>query len=160
MGYSWPPFEPGHTLSIRHGAFSERVISAAGLQIREALQARYPYLADDSFVEAIERYCRAEARAQLLHWHILTKVEEEGVDSVRPYLWTEATRAEANAQKFGADCGLDAAGHARIARDLGLATNVRQLANASKSAALASTGRAIREERLAELNGRGATDAE
>jgi hypothetical protein len=150
-GYTWPPFEPGNTVSLRHGAFSHRVISEAGQQIRHALLESYPYLADDAFVEAIDRYCRAEARAQLLHDYITEKVDTEGVEAVKPYLWAEAGRAEANAQKFGSECGLDAAGHAKIARDLGLARNIQRDANARRTDELAATGRALRERRLKEL---------
>jgi hypothetical protein len=123
--YSWPPFQPGHTLSLRHGAFSDRTISARALEIRELLLERYPYLADDAFMEAVQRYTRAEARALLLHTFIMEKVESDGVEAVRPYLWAEARGADALAQKCGQDCGLDPAGHAKIARDLGMAASVR-----------------------------------
>jgi hypothetical protein len=130
---------------MRHGAFSERVISAAAMEIREALLERYPYLADATFSEAIVRYCRAEGRSQLLHEYVMAKAESEGVEAVKPYLWAEVSRAEANAAKFGADCGLDAAGHSRIARDLGLAQNIRKEASNRNLSHLGERGRALRE---------------
>lgn len=144
-GYSWLPFEEGNELSIRHGAFSQRRISARALQIRDALLVAYPYLADDVFVEAIERYTRAEARALLLNEHVMSVAEDHGVEAVKPYLWSETTRAEANAAKFAQDCGLDATGHARVARDLGLARSAgAQFRNAGVRA-IAERGRALRE---------------
>jgi hypothetical protein len=55
----------------------------------------------------------------------MDKIDAESVEAVRPYLWAEARGADALAQKCGQDCGLDPAGHAKIARDLGLAANIR-----------------------------------
>jgi len=140
-GYSWPPFTEGNLAGLRHGAFSDRVITEKALDIRAALLRVYPYLGEDTFLEALHRYARAEARAALLHDYIMTKVEADGVESVKPYLWAEARGADALAQKCGQDCGLDPRGHAVIARDLGLARSVRsQLAEVSV-AKLAEIGR-------------------
>ena len=66
---------------VRHGGFSERVISAAAMEIRVALLEIYPYLADDTFGEAIDRYTRAEARSQLLHNYVMAKADADGVES-------------------------------------------------------------------------------
>jgi hypothetical protein len=147
-GYSWLPFEEGNELSIRHGAFSQRRVSARSLEIRDALFVAYPYLADDVFMEAVERYTRAEARAVMLHEHVMSVAEEHGVEAVKPYLWSETTRAEANAAKFGQDCGLDPTGHARIAHDLGVAKSHRSQSAWKGTEELAKRGRAIREQRL------------
>jgi len=144
-GYIWPPFEPGNLSSVRHGAFSERLVSERAIRIRDALLAAYPYLADEVFVEALERYTRAEARAVMLHEHVTTVSAEQGVEAVKPYLWSEATRAEANAQRFAQDCGLDPAGHARIARDLGMVASVRTQQSQRNLEALAARGRALGE---------------
>lgn len=146
-GYSWPPFEEGNELSIRHGAFSQRRISARALEIRDALLVAYPYLADDVFMEALERYTREEARALLLHEYVMRVAEEQGVEAVKPYLWTEAARAAANAQRFAQDCGLDPTGHAHVARDLGLAKAAGGRWKGDDLLALAARGRAIREGR-------------
>jgi hypothetical protein len=64
------------------------------------------------------------------------------------FVWTEATRAEANAAKFGADLGLDPAGRAKLAKDLGVAVHF----GGDQLADLAEQGRAIREQRQAELD--------
>ncbi len=154
-GYSWPPFEPGNTVSVRHGGFSDRLVSERAKQVRALLFENYPYLADDVFAEALERYCRAEARAQMLHEWIMAVVEgsvevaprngrpRTGVEAVPPYLWSEASRAEANAQKFGQDIGLDPIGHVRIARDLGLVARLRGQPGGGVEA-LARKGNALR----------------
>jgi hypothetical protein len=34
-GYSWPPFEPGHTLSTRHGAYSPRRVEPLAAELVE-----------------------------------------------------------------------------------------------------------------------------
>ncbi len=77
----------------------------------------------------------------------MTKAESEGPESVKPYLWSEASRAEANVAKFGQDCGLDATGHARIARDLGLAANIRKEASNRNPNQLGQIGAELRARR-------------
>lgn len=146
-GYSWPPFEDGNLVAVRHGANSPRLVTEKAQTVRAMLLARYEYLADDAFVEALERYCRVEARALMLNQYCMTKAAEEGVEKVPPTLWTECTRADALAQKCAQDCGLDPTGHARIARDLGFAKNLGARVGQQQIAELAETGRRIREDR-------------
>ena len=144
-GYSWPPFDEGNLVAVRHGANSPRLVSDKAQAVRALLLERYPYLSDDAFVEALERYCRVEARALMLNAYIIEKAEREGIEKVPPTLWTEATRADALAQKCGQDCGLDPTGHARIARDLGLARNLGAQFGTKKLEALAASGHELRE---------------
>jgi hypothetical protein len=128
---------------LKHGAFSDRVISEHAAQIRELLLANYPYLGDLIFVEAIERYSRAEARAELLHTFIMETAAAEGVNAVRAYLWSEATRADALAAKCGSDLGLDPRGHSAISRDLGLAAGLRTERSALQVEKLQAEGRRL-----------------
>ena len=151
--YSWPPFEPGNLVAVRHGAFSARLVSARANEVRQLLLVRYPYLADDAFIEAIERYARAEARALMLHDYIVETVEQEGVLAVKPYLWSERRGADQLAQKCGQDCGLDATGHSRIARDLGLAQNVRSQLATHNIEALQAEGQRLAELRKGDKDG-------
>ena len=144
-GYSWEPFEKGNLAAVRHGANSERLVSAKAQAVRSMLVEKYPYLADDVFTEALERYARVEARAWMLHDYVMDKAEREGVEKVPSTLWTEATRADALAQKCASDCGLDPTGHARIARDLGFARNLQAEMGAKRLEALAESGRELRE---------------
>lgn len=153
-GYSWPPFQPGNKLSVgnlgalKHGAFSDRIITEKANHIRNLLLDSYPYLADETFAEAVHRYCRAEARALLLHDFIMDKAETKGVESVKPYLWAEVRGADALAQKCGSDCGLDPAGHAKIARDLGMASNIRGQQASMQVGNLQDQGRRLYELRV------------
>ena len=142
-GYAWPPFEKENLVSVRHGAFSGRIISERAAQVRELLLDRFPYLGDLVFLEATERYCRAEARAQILHSFIMETAETEGVEKVKAYLWTEASRADALAAKTGSDLGLDPRGHSAISRDLGLAAGLRQERSALQIDKLQAEGRRL-----------------
>lgn len=142
-GYSWPPFEKGNTLGrkfekgntlgVRHGANSEAILSERASELRERLLETYEFLGAPVFNEALERYVRAEARSQLLHdWAMkvasgqirtarVKSRPQTGIEAVPPYIWSEISRAESNAQKFAQDLGLDPIGLARIAKELGWA---------------------------------------
>ena len=113
------------------------------------------YFADPTFAAATERYCRAEARAQLLHRHVMEKADTDGVESVKQYLWMEAGRAEANAAKFAQDLGQDPRGRAAIARDLKLVQSIRQQTTDRNVRALAERGAELRDRRLKEIGENG-----
>ena len=90
-GYSWAPFAPGNTASLKHGAHSERTVAARAEEIRSLVTDAFPFLCEPLFGEALERYCRAEARARLLHDYCVEKAEAEGVEAVPRTLWQEAS---------------------------------------------------------------------
>lgn len=144
-GYSWPPFEAGNLAHRTHGTRSERLVAERAEQLRCQLLESYEYLGDPIFAEALARYVRANARAMMLHEYLVEKAEAEGVQAVPRSLWDSATRADAHAARCASDCGLDARGHSAIARDLGYAKQLGQLAGAAKVAELAERGRALRE---------------
>lgn len=144
-GYSWPPFEPGNLAGVRHGVRSERIVAAAQQSVADALLEECPWMADVDR-GALERYARAEARARLLDAYIARKTEDGNVEAVKPWVWSEATRADALAQKAAQDLGLDPTGRARLARDLGWA---KRLAATDGVAELAHRGRALRDLRAA-----------
>jgi hypothetical protein len=150
-GYSWPPFEKGNLVAVKHGASSERIVSARAAEIRVLLVESFPFLAEPIFAEALERYVRAEARARLLYDYCFAKAEAEGVEAVPRTLWQEASRAESNAAKCAQDLGLDPAGFARIGRDLGVARSIGQRLAGPGLAEFAADGRKLRQ-----LRGRGA----
>lgn len=143
-GYRWEDAKPGNLLAVKHGAGSKRLVAARAAEVREQLLEAHEFLAQPIFMEALERYCRVEARAQMLDGYVVEKAVTEGVESVPPYLWTEATRADALAQKAAQDCGLDPTGFARAARDLGFATSLRQRMAAPAASRLAAEGRRLR----------------
>jgi len=143
-GYSWPPFEPGHTLSLVHGAHSPRAIAARAEVVHAELLEFAPYLAEDKFIPAVSRYLNAASREALLHEHITTLSDEDGPGAVPPKIWEQATAATRLAANLGSALGLDPIGHARIrALTSGAEATEATLGD------LKTEGRAIRERRRA-----------
>jgi len=67
-GERHPPFEPGHELSVRHGAYSPRKVGARAEIVRDELLDLVPGLADDpESASPLAAYCRATAREELAH---------------------------------------------------------------------------------------------
>jgi hypothetical protein len=67
-GYSWPPFEPGHTISLRHGARSDRFVEPLAAAFRDALLSDRPDLL--IFPEVVAAWSVAEARCERIRvWH-------------------------------------------------------------------------------------------
>jgi hypothetical protein len=136
-----PPFEPGHTLSLRHGAYSERAIAARAEAVHAELLTFAPYLDEPRFLPAVQRYLDAAARELLLHEHVERLSAEKGTGAVPARVWEQATAAARLAAKLGSDLGLDPIGHARI-RALSAASGASE---ASQSLAeLTEQGRRIR----------------
>lgn len=147
------PFNSGNKVAVSHGGGSPAVIAERADAIRAQLAERFEFLGDEIFADAFRRCCVAQARANLLSEYIWDVVEGRvdarpgrkggnttGVEAVPAYLWTEVTRAEANAAKFAQECGLDPTGFARIAKELGWA---KQLAG-NKVNDLMATGKELR----------------
>ncbi len=63
-GYSWAPFEPGNTVSVRHGVWSGRRVHPLAAELVTGLLAQRPDLA--AYPEMVEAWARAEARCLLL----------------------------------------------------------------------------------------------
>lgn len=147
-GYSWPPFVNGNLAGARHGTRSKRLVDERAAEIHAGLLEVAPWISELD-AEAVHRYCRAESRARMLDSYVTAKAAEGGVEAVLPYLWTEATRAEANAHRFAQDLGLDPTGRAKLAKDLGFAAHF----GGESLADLAAEGRAVRERRQVELDG-------
>lgn len=143
--YSWPPFEDGNLAAVKSGSQSPRLVTERAQAIREMLLEQHEFLAEPIFFEALERYCRIEARARMLDAYVVAKVESEGVESVPKTLWTEATRADMGAQKAAQDLGLDPTGFARAARDLGFAKSLNQQFGAKRLTQLGEAGRELRD---------------
>lgn len=64
-GYSWPPFESGHTASVRSGAGSERFLGPVVEELRVAVSSAAPWTAAGAFTPALEAWLWAEARCVL-----------------------------------------------------------------------------------------------
>jgi hypothetical protein len=113
-GYSWPPFEPGHELSIRHGAFSSRRVDPlaseliAGLLAERSDLTRYP--------ESVAAWARAEARCLLLDDWIAEHgiLDQTGAGTVALRYVAQFERL---AMELRARLGLDPRSEAELARD-------------------------------------------
>ena len=151
-GYSRERFRPGNTVSVRSGAWSERHVSAAAAELRVFLLETRPELAQDIFVPALDNFTRALGRMRLLDDYVEKKMDaaetlEEGVESIPQRVWEAVERAARNAQTFGSNCGLDAAGYSKVLRDLGLAESTRRQMVRGDAKQLGEEGRALREAR-------------
>lgn len=108
------PFEPGHTLSLIHGANSDRTIAARAELVRPRLYDVCPWLHDTMDIVAVDRFLRAESRALILHEYIIEVVDEKGAGKVPSRLWEQATAADNLAAKLGHTLGLDPTGRAKL----------------------------------------------
>ncbi len=112
-GYAWPPFDPGHTLSTRHGADSERRWRPIADRLAAEALDQAPWLGRRSFRAALAAWAKAEARVELVDaW-----LDEHGVldaDGVPRPAATYALRLEASAATRRAALGLDPQSFARL----------------------------------------------
>jgi hypothetical protein len=145
-GYSWEPFQEGHTYSLVHGAESPRVIEAKAEQVRQEIRDIAPWLDRPEYLPAVSRWLRVEARALLLHAHIENVSADKGAHAVPSRTWEQATANDRLAAKLGSDLGLDPIGRARIA-----ATATTAEVGQATIADLAERGAQIRARRSAEL---------
>ncbi len=115
-GYSWKPFAKGNLAHLKHGAFSEQILSARAAELHEDLIARCgDYLqfigADDM---EIEKLCRVNARRHILFEYIHDVGETEGILNVKPYLWSEFNKALSKGLRLANSQGLSPAGRMKI----------------------------------------------
>jgi hypothetical protein len=145
-GQEREPFKPGHELSLKHGANSERVIAERAKVVHSELLTHAPYLAEERFIPAVNRYLRAASREALLDDWIRVVCDEKGAGAIPARTWEQATANARLAAKLGSDLGLDPIGHARIR-----ALSVGAEASAASLDQLSATGRAIRERAEARI---------
>lgn len=142
-GYSWPPFEDGHTRSTLHGARSERRVGPLADEIRDQLLAGEgtpEHLHRPEFASAVAAWARSEAVVRLLwDWLAEQDVEAALTDTTRSAEVEETTknitrrrsmsrrvtsvldqlhRAEVRAAGMRRALGLDPLSAGRLARDL------------------------------------------
>lgn len=120
-----PPFQPGHELSTRHGAYSPRRVDPLADSIRSSVLAdpSTDYLAAARYAPAVWAWARAEAQTQLLTEYLEKAAAGTGDgvgslddDAVRSaYLLLH--RAEGRAQSGRRQLGLDPLSAARLGRD-------------------------------------------
>jgi hypothetical protein len=141
------PFEPGNLAATTHGADSPRIMAAKASVLSESILVECHWLASPVFRDAIERWARATARAELLTAYIL-EVAEQHPEKIGPRLWESASSADNAAGKAAADLGLTPLSQARL-RSIIASTE----ATSAGLDALRAKGRAIRERRAAGLTG-------
>jgi len=148
-GYSWAPFEPGHTLSLRHGARSPRTVQAKVDELEPTFAAwldeHAPWAAAPVFELSRINTLRNRAIVDLLVTSIFETAEAKGADAVplkRFEMCLSALRSEREALR---DLGLTPQTSAQLASTV---TDTE-----ASLARLTATGAAIMERRPAQQDG-------
>lgn len=68
-GYSWAPFQPGHDLSVRHGARSKRHLRPLVDQLLEEAHRLAPWCSAPVFAPTVEAWAWAEAAVIMYRRH-------------------------------------------------------------------------------------------
>lgn len=137
-GYSWPPFEPGNTAAVRHGAYSRRVVLPRAQEILTAAledPAMPDHVRSAGFAAAAQAWAEAEAVAELVLQWAVAQMENGDVGAMMtpPLPGTKAPievwrAVHAHAANLRAKLGLDPVSYSKIARDLGLAARAQDAA--------------------------------
>jgi hypothetical protein len=119
-----PPFEPGNSLAVKHGATSPARVNPRAEEIAEQAISAVPYLGAEDFAPALRAWARAEASLELLaEW-----VDRHGLldDEGKPQPWVSTLlRFERLAAGHRTRLGLDPASRARLERELAEAAKGR-----------------------------------
>lgn len=141
-GYKWEPFKPGHTLSLRHGAYSPRTIDPVAAEILASLlhDETTGYLQQPKYRLALLALSRAEAQTQLLTEYLEKRGEAAGdgigdlADDATRAAYLLLHRAEARADRSRARLGLDPLSAARLGqRVIGTAVDMARLLSGQDS---------------------------
>lgn len=145
--WSRPPFEPGNTASMRHGARSQRVLAPIAERLTAELATEAPWTARPAFAAEVATWAWAEARSAVLRaWideHSL--VSGEAVAAAG-----ELARAESRAATSRDRLGLNPMGLARLLATVGTAVGAGA-AGADALDQLKAEGARIVEARAAAL---------
>jgi hypothetical protein len=97
-GYKWPPFEPGNTWQLRHGARSARTVAPIAGRLADGLVEAAPWTAAPAFGPTVQAWAWAEAQCVLYRAWFDERglVDEDG--EPRPGLgrWDAAERRAAS----------------------------------------------------------------
>lgn len=116
-----PPFEPGHELSMKHGAYSVRKVGPRAEQLVQAVltDPALAYLHAPAYVPALVGWATAEARAALIaEWIDSMSIEqqmESGQGRTAPI--EQLRRWDAAALTHRARLGLDPLSRAKLQLD-------------------------------------------
>ena len=152
--YSWAPFEPGHTLTLRHGASSPRVIQPLADELAAAMVVAAPWLRAVAFAPAVADWSHAEARSAVLRlevdrlWSGLPEEPGEGRDAAEAALQVAERRldlAVARAGRLRRDLGLTPKAWAQVLAASKIAEAAGVEGAAEQVEALAAVGRELTE---------------
>jgi len=110
-GHERPPFEPGNTVALVHGAYSAKAIAERAEHVHSALIEVAPWCAAEHFAPSVDRYLKATAREQLAHDALIDM--EPGARGFARLIET-ATAASRLAWAMGDALGLTPGGHAKL----------------------------------------------
>jgi hypothetical protein len=127
-----PPFQPGHELSVQHGAYSPRKVDPIADELVRLVLADpdVPYLRAAAYRPALIAWARAEAQVQLLSEYLekAAAATDDGVgdldlERVRTaYLLLH--RAEVRASSGRQRLGLDPLSRAKLGKDVAIGSAV------------------------------------
>ena len=119
-GYSWKPFKPGHTKSMKHMARSERVVAPLAAEIGNSLLQEHDRLRNPLYRESVLEYARLLAQQELLekwldeHGLIVESGDKAGkVQPAAEYLLKVRKQASNIADRLG----LTPLANARLGKD-------------------------------------------
>lgn len=142
MGELRPPWAPGNTASLKHGATSKRMVAPLAEAAASELIASAPWCAAPAFSSTVRRWAWAFARAELLRHYI----DEQGIlnedHEPQPAL-AELARAEATEAKAAAELGLSPGAFARLLALSKTAEAAGAVGASDQVEALAAVGREL-----------------
>jgi hypothetical protein len=116
-GYSWEPFKPGHTLTLRHGAWSPRHIDPRARELVDQVAPGVTWWQACDW-PAVWAWARTEARCELLiEWLADKGGDLDDDDNVRPAA-DLLTRLSGQAANMRSRLGLDPLSRFRLGRDV------------------------------------------
>jgi hypothetical protein len=119
-GYSWPPLEKGHELSVVHGAQSERRLAPIAKRMAAELLDVAPWCARPAFEPAVQAWAWAEAQCELYRSHFAERevlVDDKDEPATGLVQWD---RAEGRAAKLRQSLGLDPQSLAKLLNGLAM----------------------------------------
>jgi len=120
-----PPFQPGHTLSVRHGTYSVRLVGEdAAAMLEELRESGAPWLAEVDGAE-LEAWLRAESQVRRLAEHLDKVGVLDGKGNPRPAA-AELRAFERLAAARRAALGLNPSARAVLGRDTAVARAAAQ----------------------------------
>lgn len=156
-GYKWADATPGNALAVRHGAFSDRLVSQRAQELLAELLEQHPWLNNADGV-VLDVLVRAKVRYDALDEYATDVIEgrrqayprkgypSTGIEAVPDRVWQSLQRQENIIIQAAGKLGFSAADRASLYRDAGMAFHF----GGESLTSLAGQGRKLRQ-----LRGRG-----